>query len=349
MAQKQMFAQSIDDSILLMETLFKNFEEAESSDEDRFVSILISRPGVGKSATIGKMAKRMGYDLISLNLAAIEPVDILGLGAREKIDGKWQTMTALPQWAERALAGKAIVFVDEFNNCGPDTLAGFQTLFSEFAINGQSLPRTTHIIGACNPPGKDALFAAKRLSGAFRRRLCMLPIVDDFEYVMAKHKFVMPRGFVKTDYEDIVDYCEYDGISSAVVDNVFNIVGYEGISELDKITLVNGFGEKAFEFAREMGLFSEDVLASGNKLAEGELTMTYSEWKRDPGDYVSEFQQIIWGQESLKNSYSYSRSKRFVSRVKNPKVYSVLIDALKEKFDADWELDEAKLPESRIL
>lgn len=64
MAQKQMFSQSIDDSIALMERVFRNFEEAEGNDENRFVSILISKPGLGKSATIAKMAKRMGYELL---------------------------------------------------------------------------------------------------------------------------------------------------------------------------------------------------------------------------------------------------------------------------------------------
>lgn len=351
MAQKQMFSQSIDSSIAMIENVFKNFEKAETSDQDRFVSILISRPGVGKSAVISKMAKRMGYDLIHLNLAAIEAVDILGLGAREKVNGRWVTMTALPQWAERALKGKAIIFVDEFNNCSQDVLAGFQTMFSDFVIDGQALPRTTHIIGACNPPGKDAIYAAKRLSGAFRRRLCMLPIIDDFEYVMKKHDFSMPRGFLKVDYNDILNYCEYEDISSAVIDNIFNIVNYEGVTEVEKLTLIAGFGDKAFQFAREMGLFSEDVLASGRKVAGEyeEYDITYIEWKKTPGDQVPEYQQILWAQESLANSTSYGRSKSFVSRIQNPKVYEVILEILKDKFEAEVETDATPLPDSRVI
>lgn len=351
MAQKQMFSMSIDSSIAMMERLFKNFEAADSGDEDRFVSILISRPGVGKSATIGKMARRMGYDLISLSLASIEPTDIIGLGAREKVNGRWVTMTALPQWAKRALAGNCIIFVDEFNNTTSDVLAGFQTLFSEFTIDGNPLPRTTHIIGACNPPGRDAIYAAKRLSGAFRRRLCMLPVVDDFEYVMAKHQFSMPRGFLNVDYTDIVNYCEYDEISSAVIDNIFNIVKYEGLTDLEKLTLISGFGGRAFEFAREMGLFSEDILTAGKRLGveEEDLAISYIEWKKNPGDQVSEFQQILWTQESLANSYSYTRSKKFVSRIRNPKVYSTAVEILRDKWEAEVETDETPLPSSREL
>lgn len=342
---KQMFSLGIDQAVDTLERLFKNFEAAETSDEDRFVSILISKPGVGKSATISKMANRMGYELIDLNLACIEPTDIIGLGAREKIGGKWQTMSALPQWAEKALAGNCIIFVDEFNNTTQDVLSGFQKMFSDFVIDGIKLPRTTHIIGACNPPGKDAIYAAKRLSGAFRRRLCMLPIVDDFEYVMQKHDFKMPRGFLNVDYEDLMNYCDYDDISSAVIDNLFNISRYPNLSGYEKVALVNGFGSKALSFAKELQLLPEDVMASGRRFHDENIT--YSEWKKNPGDQVSEYQQILWGQESLQNSRSYSRSKGFLSRVINPSVYAALYEILKTRFPVEYELDETKLPPTR--
>lgn len=340
-----MYPQTIDNAISMMEKLFRNFETADSNDEDRFVSILISRPGLGKSATIAKMAKRMGYALIDLNLACIEPTDIIGLGAREKIDGVWTTMSARPQWAEKALAGNCIILVDEFNNTTADVLAGFQKMFSDFVIDGEKLPRTTHIVGACNPPGKDAIFAAKRLSGAFRRRLCMIPIIDDFEYVQKKHGFIMPRGFVKPNYEDILNYCSYDEISSAVVDNVFNIASYDGLKDAEKISLVAGFGEKALEFSQELDLFASHLFASSYKATNSELT--YVEWKRNPEDSIPEYQQILWGQESIKNSSSYSNQKRFLSKIENNRVYVALYALVKEKFDVDYEVDEAKLPASK--
>jgi hypothetical protein len=329
----------------MLEKVFRNFEEADSPDTDRFVSILISKPGLGKSATISKMAQRMNYSLVDLNLASIEPIDLLGLGAREKIDGKWQTMVALPTWVDTALRGNCILFVDEFNNCGQDVLSAFQKLFSDFVIDGRRLPRTTHIVGACNPPGRDAIYAAKRLSGAFRRRLCMLPVVDDFEYVMNKHRFQMPRGFHQVDYEDIQNYCEYDEISSAVVDNVFNIISYSGLTDFEKVVLINGFGEKALGLAKELGLFPPSIFASGRSMDN--LNISYGEWKKNPNDEISEFQQILWGQESIHNSHSYSRSKSFVSKVHNPSVYVALYDVLKNKFVAEYELDERKLPQTR--
>lgn len=342
----RLFSMSIDSSISVLEELFKNFERAESGDEDRFVSILVSKPGLGKSATISKMCKRMGYTLIDLNLACIEPTDIIGLGAREKKNGVWQTLPALPAWAETALAGNCVIFVDEFNNTTQDVLSGFQKMFSDFVIDGKKLPRTTHIVGACNPPGSDALYAARKLSGAFRRRLCMIPVVDDYSYVMGKHNFEMPRSYLNQDYGDIADYCHYDGMSSAVVDNVFNILKYTGLSDFEKVALVSGFGSGAFNFARELGLFPDSVMASGK--VSGNSDCTYSEWKKNPGDQVGEYQQILWGNESITKSVSYSRSKKFLSRVTNENVYVALYGTLKERFEVEYELDEAKLPESRL-
>jgi len=344
---KTIFPQKIDDALHIVEQSFKEFEKANTEDEDRFVSILISNPGVGKSAGLKKMAKRLGYELISLNLAAIEPTDIIGLGAREKVDGKWVTMPAIPKWGEKALNGKCIILVDEFNNCGHDVLAGFQTMFSDFTIDGKELPKTTHIVGACNPPGKNALFAAKKLSGAFRRRLCFIPVVDDFQYVANKHQFQMPRDFMQSDYEDIANYVEYDGLSSAVVDNIYNIVKYKSLKDREKVVLINGFGEKAFEFAKHMNLLKEEAFQADVALTDGNIT--YADWKRNPLNVVSEYQQILWGQESIANSCSYSRSKKFVSKIENQKVYVAILDLLKNKFEVEYETDQTKLPESRII
>lgn len=340
-----MFSMGIDPAVSMLERLFKDFENADSGDEDRFVTILISKPGLGKSATIAKLAKRLGYTLIDLNLACIEPTDIIGLGAREKVDGRWKTMPALPEWTDKAFEGNCIIFVDEFNNTTQDVLAGFQKLFSDFVIDGVKLPRSTHIVGACNPPGQDAIYAAKRLSGAFRRRLCMVPIEDDFEYVMKKHDFTIPKFFTKVDYTELMEYCKYEDVSSAVIDNVFNIVNSDNLTEFEKVALINGFGSGAFEFAKHMNLISDDVLAFGSRVDD--TSMTYKKWKKNPTDDVSEYQQILWGQESITKSVSYRNSKRFVSKVANSNTYRVLRELLEERFPIEFELDQAKLPESR--
>lgn len=345
MANYRMFSRNIDQAVEMLEKVFRNFENADSGDQDRFVPILISLPGVGKSSTIAKMAKRMGYNLIDISLSSIEPTDIIGLGAREKVDGRWMTMPALPKWVQTALDGNCIIFVDEFNNTTQDVLSGFQKMFSDFVVDGIELPRTTHIIGACNPPGDDALYAAKKLSGAFRRRLCMIPVIDDFEYVKKKHGFDLPRNYAQFDYTDLAEYCSYDKISSAVIDNIFNISKYEGLEDLEKVVLMNGFGQRALTFASDLELISSDLMASGRKSYNSEITE--GEWKRDPYDVVEEYQQIEWGSKKISNSVSYSRSKKFVSRVENANVYSALLSLLKEEFSADYLSDSTPLPEER--
>ena len=351
MALHQLFTQTIDDSVDMIGRIFKNFEDDDcATDENRFVTILISKPGVGKSSVIAKYASRIGYELIDLNLACIEPTDIIGLGAREKVNGRWETVPALPSWAEKALAGHCIIFVDEFNNTTPDTLAGFQKMFSDFVINGLELPRTTHIIGACNPPGDDALFAAKKLSGAFRRRLCMLPIVDDYKYVARKHGIEIPAGTIKpADLSDIADYVEYNNLSSALVDNVCLINDYDNLSDYEKVSLIAGFGTGALDFARDMDFLGSEVFASGRPVRVEGDDVQYVEWKREPDDVVSEYQQVLWVQQSINNSHSYGRSKGFVRKIVNPKVYSTAIQLLKSKFDVDWETDETRLPEEKVI
>ena len=348
---QELFMETIDDAIHMVGSLFKEFEKADGADEDRFVPILISKPGVGKSSVKAKYAERIGYDLIDLNLACIEPTDVIGLGAREKVNGEWQTSPAPPEWARTALRGNTIIFVDEWNNTTQDVLAGFQKMFSDFVINGVKIPRTTHIIGACNPPGPDAIYAAKRLSGAFRRRLCMLPLKDDWSYVAKKHGLKIPESATPyVDYADIASYCEYEGISSAVIDSVCLIHSYDDLTEMEKVRLTAGFGQGALDFASTMGFFSDKAFATALTVdddSDADSGITYSNWKRTPDNRVSTYQQLIWTRLSIHNSGSYSRSKGFVSRIKNPKVYSVGISLLKEKFDVDWETDDLRLPEEK--
>lgn len=227
----------------------------------------------------------------------------------------------------------------------PDTLAGFQKMFSDFVINGHKLPRTTHIIGACNPPGPDALFAAKKLSGAFRRRLCMIPIYDDYAYVEKKHHVTVPSSLRTSDYTDIGDYCAYDGFSSAIADNVCTIAEYQDMSEEDKTCLIAGFGKQAINFALENGFITSDTVDDAYDVeSDDDDGITYKTWKKNPNDDVNEFQQTQWVQRSISNSNNYNRSKLFVGRISNKTIYKLAYGLLKSKFHAEYLADDMKLP-----
>jgi len=341
--------ESVDQAVAMVGKLFKDFEAAQSDDEDRFVTVLISNPGVGKSAAVDKMCRRMGYNIIQLNLACIEPSDIIGLGAREKMpDGSWQTVPAPPKWADKAMAGHCVIFVDEFNNTTPDVLAGFQKMFSDFVIDDRKLPRTTHIIGACNPPGEATQFAQRQLPGAFRRRLCMIPIKDDYKYVMKKHHFTMPAGYMETDNKDLEKYIAYTNMSSAIADNVYNISKYPNMTQKDKAVLISGFGSGAVQFAKDQNLISDKAsLSSANPVGDDDYHDWQREWKKNPIDNVSPFQQVDWGTRKINGSTSYARSKNFLNKVENNHVYKILYGRLREHFPADYAIDESKLPESK--
>ena len=327
-----------------VEATFKYFDDFEKSDlsyNERFVPIFISRPGVGKSASIAAKSKERGRILITLNLACIEPVDILGLGAREKVGNRWITRIALPEWAAIALQGNCDILVDEFNNCHPETLAGFQIMFSSFEINGTPLPKTTHIIGACNPPGDDALVAANRLSGAFRRRLSFIPISDTFEWVQKQHNFTMPIEYRKQDFLPIGEYINYQGVNSANVDDMMRICNSKSLTIKEKYLLVEGLGSKVRSLASHLGLISESDLEFTSLRSDDEFT--YAEWSKDPIDEPQILTQIQWSTRRISDGSSYSRAKGFVRKIKNVKVYNTALDLLTNKFAADVAIDETPL------
>lgn len=324
---------------------FKYFDEFEKNDDlkynERFVPIFISRPGVGKSASIAAKSAERGRTLITLNLACIEPVDILGLGAREKIGNKWVTKVALPEWAMIALKGNCDILVDEFNNCQPETLAGFQIMFSAFEINGIPLPKTTHIIGACNPPGDDALVAANQLSGAFRRRLSFIPIADTFEWIENKYKLKVPLDFRKQDMLPISEYINYQGVNSANVDDMMRICETSSLTNKEKYLLVEGLGSKVRALASKLGKLTEEMIEY--EVLRSDDGFTYKDWVSDPVDEPEIMTQMGWMNRRLTSTSTYSRAKGFVGRIKNVQVYNAAFDILNEKFEADIVTDDTKL------
>lgn len=333
---------SVDEAVA---ATYKYFDEFEKNPDlkynERFVPIFISRPGVGKSASIAAESAKRNRKLITLNLACIEPVDILGLGAREKVGRRWVTKTALPAWAMTALEGNCDILVDEFNNCQPETLAGFQIMFSAFEIDGHPLPKTTHIIGACNPPGDDALVAANQLSGAFRRRLSFVPITDNFEWVQKTHNIKIPISFKKQEMLPITEYINYQGINSANVDDMMRVINTKSLTEKEKYLLIEGLGSNVRKLAVKLGLLNDELIDF--EVLRTDDGFTYNEWVKDPTDEPEIMTQNGWANRKITNTNTYSRAKGFTSRIKNVQVYNTTLELLNKKFAADVALDETPL------
>lgn len=114
------------------------------------VPLLAGPPGTGKSATVAAVARALGYELIVIRPAQIEPADLTGYPVA---DPAAQRLRFLPgSWFGRAERCPTIVFLDELyaaapsqqNACGGVT---FDRMAGELRV-----PEHTRFVMAGNPP-----------------------------------------------------------------------------------------------------------------------------------------------------------------------------------------------------
>lgn len=135
-----------------------------ASAEARIPAMIVGPPGVGKTASIRKMAETMGYKLITLLGSQMDPTDITGLPKGEVIandeEGNpiWGTVYLAPWWQVEILRKKKVIlFLDEFSNTSSAVRASMLTMLQnrEFP-NGAVMPEETIVIGAMNPTEQAA-------------------------------------------------------------------------------------------------------------------------------------------------------------------------------------------------
>jgi len=151
----------------------KNLARLELAHAAGINICFVSSPGMGKTKCITRYCKERGITMVLKNLAQLEPCDMLGL--MDPSSGE----QVLPRWVRtltEGQGGRTMLFLDEFNNAAPDTLAGFLNLLSDKAVDGRSIA-ATQIVLACNPVG-DAPNAIE-LDKATRRRLAVFAWEND--------------------------------------------------------------------------------------------------------------------------------------------------------------------------
>lgn len=135
-----------------------------ASMKARMPAVLVGPPGVGKTAKLYDLARRMGYELITLVGSQLDPTDIVGLpkgellGKTEEGEDVFGTVNLSPWWQVRILLHrKVILFLDEMSNTSSATRASMLTMLQsrEFP-NGQKMPPETIIVGAMNPTDQAA-------------------------------------------------------------------------------------------------------------------------------------------------------------------------------------------------
>lgn len=155
----------------------------------RIPVMLVSAPGMGKTATVRALAEEMGYDLITITASRMDAQDISGFPTRgeyERVDDDGN-LTKVPvteyapqSWQNKVIdKKKVIVFFDEFSNAMPQVRASLLSFIQDRQFpNGEYFPEETVLIGAMNPV--DSAADGYELDKATSNRIAFLAWRQDF-------------------------------------------------------------------------------------------------------------------------------------------------------------------------
>jgi len=116
--------------------------------------VVWGEPGLGKTATIEDMARRMGYHLEIVIASHHEPTDFNGLPVVRDGEGVDREP---PDWARRlSNIGSGILFLDEISTAPPATQAALLRVVLERTVGNMKLPNDVTIVMAANPPEQAA-------------------------------------------------------------------------------------------------------------------------------------------------------------------------------------------------
>lgn len=130
------------------------------------VPLLIGHTGIGKTDLVKQYAASIGYNLIIIHVAHLEPSDFVGL-YKTTADGR--TMNCPPNWLPYikdmkhveevdCLEGEAprgyIVFLDEVNRAKEDMRQSMQQFILTKKIHTYEAPPNTFLVAAGNPANK---------------------------------------------------------------------------------------------------------------------------------------------------------------------------------------------------
>lgn len=126
--------------------------------EANIPAFLWGEPGLGKTAHVQKHFSDRGYNVVPLIGSTMEPTEIGGLPVLdERRAGLMQTKYALQEWFHDAVekdeeGTPTLLFLDEFNMCPHETESAFMFLVQNRTLHGNTLPDSTRIVAAGNPP-----------------------------------------------------------------------------------------------------------------------------------------------------------------------------------------------------
>jgi len=111
-------------------------------------AILYGPPGVGKSAAIQALGKRLQLPVYTVIASIREPADFSGLPILRD-DGVWMMP---PRWAQAlAEAGQGILFLDEITTTPPAVQAALLRVVLDRVVGDLALPPGVAVLAAANP------------------------------------------------------------------------------------------------------------------------------------------------------------------------------------------------------
>lgn len=136
--------------------------------------ILWGVSGTGKTSALRQLSTALNRRLWAVSLPELEPTDMVGLPAREEVNGKRVTIYAPPRWAqELADVGDGIVLLDEMNRVSSQQmLNAAQAVIHDRRAGDLLLPPSTSLVGACNPTGRAGTLP---LTSSFANRVLHVP------------------------------------------------------------------------------------------------------------------------------------------------------------------------------
>lgn len=161
--------------------------------KNNIVPFIWGNQGIGKTQSVGQVAKDAGLGFVHLHLATQEVGDLVGLLIN---NGDGTVSHARPEWFPTE--GSGIIFLDELNRAHPDVIQAMFSFITSKTIHRHRLPDGWKIVAAGNYQS-DQFNVTDTSDAAWMSRFChveLQPTVAEFT-TFAEHKgFDSVSGFI---------------------------------------------------------------------------------------------------------------------------------------------------------
>ena len=142
----------------------------------KYSVLLLSPPGIGKSAVVNQAAEEVGLKCTSLLGTQLAPEDVSGI---PRIENGRSVFCPPKIILPEDLTTPYCLFLDELPACSPDIQKAFYSLLLERRIGETHLPEGTWVVAAGNRPEDHAL--VRSLSTALVNRVIILNVKVSFQ------------------------------------------------------------------------------------------------------------------------------------------------------------------------